>query len=114
MAVYIVDDNPDICDFVSFLLAHEGYRVHAFSDPEEALTHMRQKQQCPSILITDYNMPKLNGYELHQQVCQQAPGVKTIVISGRNVAHMIGQLHFLQKPFPPEHLVKLVHALKPA
>jgi len=114
MAIYIVDDNSDICDFLSFLLSHEGYRVHAFADPEAVLTHMRLKQERPAMLITDYNMPKLNGYELHQQVCQQAPGVKTIVISGRNVSHLIGKLHFLQKPFPPDHMVKLVNALCPA
>ena len=111
MAIYIVDDNPDICDFLTFLLCHEGYRVHSFADPEAALTHMQLKQVHPDILITDYNMPKLNGYQLHQRVCQQAPGVKTIVISGRNVSHLIGKLHFLQKPFPPDHMVKLVSAL---
>jgi len=111
MPIYIVDDNPDVCDFLAFLLSSEGHRVHAFANPEAALTHMQTKQMNPVMLITDYNMPRINGYELHQQVSQLAPDVKTIVISGRNVTHLIGNLHFLQKPFPPDHMVKLVNAL---
>jgi len=111
MPIYIVDDNPDICDFLAFLLSSEGYHVHAFAEPEAALTHMQTNQLHPTMLITDYNMPRLNGYELHQKICQQVPKVKTIVISGRNVSGLIGNLHFLQKPFAPDHMVKLVNTL---
>ncbi|MDQ6995838.1 MAG: response regulator [Mariprofundus sp.] len=113
MAIYIVDDNPDVCEFLAFLLSSDGHRVYAFCNPEDALSHMKNRQIQPCILITDYNMPHINGYELHQQVCQHAPAVKTIVISGRTDARrLIGNLHFLQKPFPPDHVIKLVEALK--
>jgi len=113
MPIYIVDDNPDVCEFLAFLLSSDGHRVHAFAHPEDALSHMKTKQLQPGILITDYNMPRMNGYELHQQVCQFSPDVKTIVISGRsNMRGLIGDLHFLQKPFPPDHMIKLVEALK--
>ncbi len=113
MPIYIVDDNPDICEFLAFLLSSDGHLVHAFSHPEDALSHMKTKQLQPGVLITDYNMPHMNGYELHQQVCQLAPKVQTIVISGRgNMRGLIGDLHFLQKPFSPDHIITLVEALK--
>ncbi len=113
MPIYIVDDNPDICEFLAFLLSSDGHRVHTFVRPEDALSHMKTKQLHPNILITDYNMPHMNGYELHQQVCQYAPKVKTIVISGRsNIRGLIGDLHFLQKPFPADNMIKLVEVLK--
>jgi len=113
MPIYIVDDNQDVCDFLAFLLSSDGYRVHTFSNPANALSHMQAKQLRPDILITDYNMPHMNGYELHQHVRQHAPEVKTIVISGRsNLQPLIGDLPFLQKPFPPDHMIKLVEALK--
>ncbi len=113
MPIYIVDDNPDVCEFLAFLLSSDGHRVHTFTRPEDALSHMKSKQLHPGILITDYNMPQMNGYELHQQVSRHAPEVKTIVISGRsNLRGLIGNLHFLQKPFPPDNMVKLVEALK--
>jgi len=109
--IYIVDDNLDMCEFLSFLLGNEGYRVHAFPCPVEALDHMKAQNNKPTILVTDYNMPKLNGFELHQQVIDLAPEVKTIVISGRNVNRLIGKLNFLQKPFAPEHLLNLIKAV---
>jgi len=113
MPIYIVDDNPDVCEFLAFLLSSDGHRVHAFGHPEDALSHMKTRQCHPDILITDYNMPHMNGYELHQQVRQHAPEVRTIVISGRSdLRGLIGDLHFLQKPFPPDNIIKLVEALK--
>jgi len=113
MPIYIVDDNPDVCEFLSFLLSSDGHRVHTFARPEDALSHMKTKHLHPEILITDYNMPHMNGYELHQHVCQYAPNVKTIVISGRSdIRGLIGDLHFLQKPFPPDNMITLVEALK--
>ncbi len=113
MPIYIVDDNPDVCEFLAFLLSSDGYRVHTFLHPEDALLHMKTKQLQPCILITDYNMPHMNGYELHQQVCRHSPGVKTIVISGRSsIRRLIGDLHFLQKPFPADNMIKLVALLK--
>ncbi len=113
MLIYIVDDNPDVCEFLAFLLSSDGHRVHVFEDPEQALSHMLEWSLQPDILITDYNMPKMNGYQLHRQVSRHAPQVKTIVISGRNdLRREIGDLHFLQKPFPPEHLVGLIETLK--
>jgi len=108
MLVYIVDDNMDLCEFISFVLAHEGYTVHAFLCPVEALAHMQEHQLQPVVLVTDYNLPKMNGYELHQEVKQLAPEVKTIVISGRSVKGLIGGLHFMHKPFAHTHLIRLI------
>jgi len=113
MLIYIVDDNLDMCEFIAFVLANEGYRVHSFACPVKALEHMRSKQLQPALLITDYNMPKMNGYELHEEVSYLYPEIRTIVISGRCVQNLIGKLHFLQKPFPPEHLLTLIKAVAP-
>ncbi|MBL4774655.1 MAG: response regulator [Mariprofundus sp.] len=111
MLIYIVDDNLDMCEFISFVLSDEGYRVRACHCPMQALAEMKDKQLQPTVLITDYNMPKMNGYELHQQVIAFAPELKTVVISGRCVQGLIGELPFLQKPFPPERLHKLIQTV---
>ncbi len=111
MLIYIVDDNLDMCEFIAFVLINEGYTVHVFACPLEALDHMKANALRPAMLITDYNMPKMNGYELHQAVNRHAPTVKTIVISGRHVQNMIGDLHFINKPFSPDHLLKLIDAV---
>jgi len=113
MLVYIVDDNLDMCEFISFILADEGYKVHAFSCPVKALGHMKNEQLQPTLLITDYNMPKMNGFELHTEMTCLSLDIKTIVISGRCVQELIGKLHFLQKPFAPEHLLELIKTVAP-
>ncbi|NWF36937.1 response regulator [Mariprofundus sp. KV] len=114
MNIFIVDDNPHISELLAFLLSDIGHQVHAFEHPEHALSHMREKNIKPHILITDYNMPGMNGYELHQQTFEHAPQVNTIVMSGRPVDRDIGGLHFIQKPFNPESIIALVETFKPA
>ncbi|NWF38979.1 response regulator [Mariprofundus sp. NF] len=114
MNIFIVDDNPHINELLAFLLTDIGYQVHAFEHPEHALSHMREQELKPHILITDYNMPGMNGYELHQLTIAHAPDVHTIVISGRPIDSEIGGLHFMQKPFNPERIIELVATFKPA
>jgi len=114
MNIFIVDDNPHISELLAFLLSEIGHQALAFEHPELALSHMREKNLKPHILITDYNMPGMNGYELHQQTVAHAPDVNTIVISGRPVDGNIGGLHFIQKPFNPESILALVEAFKPS
>lgn len=111
MTIYIVDDNNDITEFLSFLLEDKGQQVHAFDHPKSALDHLKSTQLKPHILITDYNMPGMNGLELRNRIEAIAPEVKTIVISGRNVSGIIGGLHFLQKPFTPNQITGLIDRL---
>lgn len=112
MLIYIVDDNSDLSEFIAFVLINAGYVVHVFACPLEALDHMKNSSLCPAMLITDYNVPKMNGYELHLAVSKHAPMVKTIVTSGSYVPNLIGDLHFIHKPFAPEHLLKLIDVVK--
>jgi len=112
LPIYIVDDNRDLGEFLTSLLEEHGYTVHSFTHPAEALTHMKEQHIRPSMLITDYNLPVMNGYKLHQQALLLAPTVKTVVISGRNVSSEIGDLHFLLKPFAPNAIIELVEEIR--
>lgn len=114
MNIVIVDDNPHISELLEFMLSSIGYQVRAFEHPERALSHMKEMDIKPHVLITDYNMPGMTGYELHQEIIEYAPNMNTIVISGRPVDRDIGSLHFIQKPFNPDHIIKLVETFKPA
>ncbi|PJA31635.1 MAG: response regulator [Zetaproteobacteria bacterium CG_4_9_14_3_um_filter_53_7] len=112
MPIYIVDDNRDLGEFLTCLLQDRGYTVHSFTHPAEALAHMKEQPVHPSVLITDYNLPAMNGYKLHQQMMLLEPTVKTVVISGRNISDEIGDLHFLLKPFAPDEIVELVESIR--
>jgi FixJ family two-component response regulator len=111
MPVFVVDDNEHICEFITFLLSELGHQVHAFESPDEALAFIEAQEIRPRILISDFNMPGMNGVELHEAICQLEPKLKTIIISGRRVEDRIGGLPFLCKPFPPQHLIQMIEKL---
>jgi len=84
-----------------------GYVVHIFEHPSDALSKIRDGE-TPDLLISDFNLPHMNGYLLHLAIKELLPEIRTIIISGRKVRHEVGSLPFLQKPFPPDHLISLV------
>ncbi len=111
MPVMIVDDNEHVCEFISFLLEDEGYRPVAFSSPTEALSHIRKTGFRPRYLITDFNLPEMSGHELYRAIRRLTDDIKTIIISGRQVADQIGDLPFLHKPFTPDELLDTLKSL---
>ncbi|ATX80843.1 two-component system, chemotaxis family, response regulator CheY/two-component system, OmpR family, phosphate regulon response regulator PhoB [Mariprofundus aestuarium] len=114
MNILIVDDNPHVTEMLAFLLSSAGYQVNVFEHPELVLSHIKEVDLKPHVLITDYNMPGMNGCQLHQKVVQHVPGINTIVISGRPVGDAVGDLHFIQKPFSPEHIITIIESFSPA
>lgn len=64
--ILLVDDEDD-CNFITRLvLKKAGFtgRLTCFTSPEEALDHMRLKQDPPDLMFVDINMPRINGFEL--------------------------------------------------
>jgi len=111
MCVIIVDDNEHISEFLSFLLQDEGYDAVSFHCPEVALSYIQQHGIRPRYLITDFNLPIMTGYQLHQAVSKHVGDIKTIVISGRQLREEIGGLPFLQKPFSPDDLLQMMQVI---
>lgn len=62
-SVYLIDDDEDVRDVVTFALEQDGYKVHAFGDPAEGIKKLRtlKQDQLPGIIIVDYLMPNMNG-----------------------------------------------------
>ena len=60
--VYMVDDDPAILRLLSTKLAKEGYEVRTFTDSQDALRAVMEDP--PAFLITDWEMPGMNGLEL--------------------------------------------------
>ncbi|WRH66005.1 MAG: response regulator [Planktothrix sp. GU0601_MAG3] len=58
--ILLVDDNPDLCNYVQRLLSQE-YHIKAVNSGLAALESIRE--QKPDLVITDVIMPELNGLE---------------------------------------------------
>jgi CheY-like chemotaxis protein len=61
-------------------LESDGYKVCAFIDPIQALKNLEKKIQEYGLILSDYRMPNLNGYELCTKLTQLNPKLQVILI----------------------------------
>lgn len=111
-----MDDDAAIVEVLRTFLEMEGYPTEAFTDPLEARQRIEGEGPRPSLLITDYKMPGLNGGQILKIFKEQAPEIHTILISGYLEDITIGNLEVrpdrvLAKPFNPQQLVSQVREL---
>jgi DNA-binding NtrC family response regulator len=78
--VFLVDDDKQIADTLSFVLREAGFDVETFYDPLSAL--MRASDCLPDVLVSDIDMLEMNGVALAGALQAQNPNCKVILISG--------------------------------
>jgi len=111
--ILVADDSEHIRDFLEHtILVAAGYRVQSVGDGMSALT--LAKELNPAVIVTDYNMPSLNGLELVKRIHRERPWLPCIMMSGEPTQAMLlealraGVLDFLPKPFDPEEMLAAV------
>lgn len=62
--VLVVDDSPTIVKFVSFSLKNRGFNVLTAKDGMDAIEKISTHESQVDLVITDLNMPNVDGYEL--------------------------------------------------
>jgi CheY-like chemotaxis protein len=96
--VLIVDDDPSIVRFLANRFAAIGFDVEAATDGLQAL--MMVRRHAPDFLITDVNLPKLDGLSLCESLVRIGVGrMLTIVISGRETPETESLCHELGASF---------------
>lgn len=107
-SLLIVDDEIEIGKVVSDLLSSLGFNVDSANNGENALQKLRNRKY--SFLITDINMPELNGIELIKIVKRETPHINIIAMTGydKDYAYMdvinVGANDFIIKPFKIDEL----------
>jgi CheY-like chemotaxis protein len=115
--VLCVDDDPAMVLMVDGLLRRAGYRVTTFEQPAAALARVLADPGAFDIVVTDFNMPEMNGMELAIALARAAPRLPVIITSGfisDEMRQQAGELHvgaLLQKEYTLERLAGLVHAV---
>ena len=68
--IIIIDDVPVVASLIEDTLQDAGFKnTHIFNNPLLALKEIIDiSQPRPAVIITDYNMPEMNGMELIQKV----------------------------------------------
>jgi len=117
LSVMVVDDQTDLLATTTKMLTHNGYIVHAFDNPIEALAHIKGDgcTNC-NILISDLRMPQMSGFELVRQIKEMRPDMGVIVMTAFKINKEEAQLvlptskidAFLKKPFSMAELIQAV------
>ncbi len=113
--ILLVEDEPAVRTFARRALEQYGYRVLEAQNAIEALSLFQSSPTAIDLLITDLILPgALNGHSLVEQLMRLHPELRAIYTSGYTdntiVHHGVLEpgVHFLQKPFRAEDLVRMV------
>lgn len=80
--VLVVDDEESVRVVASHILNRNGYEAEAVGNGVEALETIKSTTNPFNLLLTDYNMPEINGLTLIQKVRELAPEMKAIMMTG--------------------------------
>jgi hypothetical protein len=112
--ILVADDEALIRNLVTLLLQHDGYLVVSAADGHEGLELSRKYSGTIDLVITDLDMPRLNGTGMCAHLLEERPGIKILVMSGADMNEIVSQnvnLPFLPKPFDGQTLLARVRAV---
>jgi hypothetical protein len=112
--ILVADDEVLIRNLVTLLMQKEGHFVLSAADGHEGLELSRKYAGTIDLVITDVEMPRLNGTDLCAHLLEERPGIKVLVMSGADVREIVSQnvnLPFLPKPFNGQTLKARVRAI---
>lgn len=115
--ILIVDDEPDILEFLEYNLTKEGFNVVTAADGEEAIK-VAEKEK-PDLIILDIMMPKIDGVEVCRQLRAKPAFDHTLIafLTAREedysqiAALDVGGDDYITKPIRPRVFVSRIKAL---
>jgi DNA-binding response OmpR family regulator len=116
-SVLVVDDDPDVCDLVTYKLEQSGFEVRRASDGDGALREVARR--VPDLVLLDIMMPGLSGLEVLERwrsdpVTAAIPVVMLTAKAQENDVErgfQLGADDYVVKPFSPRELVRRVTAV---
>lgn len=115
--ILLVDDEPDILEFLSYNLKKEGYNVFTANNGKEAVTVA--KKESPHLIILDVMMPDMDGIETCREI-REIPGLKDVMIAfltarsedySQIAGFDVGADDYINKPIKPRVLISRIKAL---
>ena len=96
-------------DLFQEALESDGYKVCGFIDPIQALNIVEKKIQEYGLILSDYRMPKLNGYELCNKLRQLNPKLQVILIlASDRIKCDTSKYTLIKKPILVAQLLQIV------
>jgi two-component system OmpR family response regulator len=111
--ILVVDDEPNILQFLELGLENEGFEVRTAPDGMTAINLMKQFQ--PHVVILDVMMPGMDGYEVCRML-KKMENVAVIMLTAKDEVDdrvkglTLGADDYMGKPFSFEELLARIHA----
>jgi CheY-like chemotaxis protein len=113
--VVLVDDDHSLRRATQVILEDLGYEVVAYANALDALQAMVRDHRPIALLVTDYDMPGLTGFELAKMIRAERPEIPILLSSGWDEGSVETEIDpnvkipFLQKPYT---LIGLAHKIR--
>ena len=110
--ILVVDDEENARIALSKILTREGYEVASASNGYEALNYLRGKEV--ELIITDINMPEMNGLSFLRELNRSHPASNVIMITAYGEvesyieAMNLGAFEYINKPLKVDELKKII------
>jgi len=125
VSILVVDDEPDVAELFRQRFRREArqgtYVLHFAGSGEEALQQLAEEIEPELIVIlSDINMPGMDGLELLRHVKQRRPDLPVMMVTAygdderRRRAAEFGATHFITKPVDFDHLKTQLQSLPAA
>jgi DNA-binding response OmpR family regulator len=116
--ILVVDDEPDLTEVSRLALEYHGFKVDTFNDSEEVLSNF--KPDYYDLVILDIKMPKMDGFELYDELKKKDSDVKICFLTASELYYeefrkkeynALDKNLFIRKPIDNEGLLKEVNRI---
>ncbi len=110
-AIAVIEDEIDVLNLYQEVLENEGYTVFAYNDPIEAINNIQQMPEEFGLVISDYRMPLINGFEVCAKLIDLNPELKVVIISAFDLMEedRNPKFTFINKPITIAKLISVVN-----
>ncbi len=115
--IFVVEDEPDIRETLSYNLNQEGFKVSEFSDAESCLNKIKEKK--PELIILDLMLPGMSGLDLCKLIKSnnELKNISIIMLTAKSeeidriVGFELGADDYVTKPFSVRELILRVKVI---
>ena len=110
--IFLVDDDPSVCEALGDLLESAGFDVRQFESAEKFLADWAP--EMTGCLLLDVRLPGLSGLELQTKLAEASRSIPIVIMTAHGDVRMVrkalkaGAIDFLTKPFQDDELLRAV------
>lgn len=110
MNICVIDDEKSVLNIITKTLTRKGFNVYSFLDSKDAVDFLLKKGSEIDVVISDFNVEPLNGFEINKIVNNSLKSsTKFIIMSGLEPDNIPENVIFIQKPFMQEELFNKIN-----